>query len=429
MNRTLVISIDALITADIPVLEKLPHLGRIMKNASYARDILCIYPTLTYPCHATIATGCYPDRTGIINNERFMPLVEGRADWFWFRKDIQVPTVIDVAKAHGLTTATVTWPVMGDSGADYNIGEIWAPAEQDDPTPYFDRTNSPAVKEIFERNKHMLCWMKTPQMDEFATQCAVDIIREHRPDLMLLHLSYVDHRRHSLGVHSPELCHAFDFIDEQIGRVLEALEETGGVENTNIVLLGDHGQLYCDRLFHINSIFREMGWLKQENGTVTEYDVYAAQCAFSAQIYLKPGMDREEVYRGLQAIQAKYPDCIERIFTKEEAAKMHLSGEFDFVLEAADRVVFSKLPDQETAVSASDQVKNYKKSVSNHGHLPEKGDKPPFIVSGPDAKQGTVVSGGRLVDEAPTILQLLGIEAEGMDGQALDLVKRCVHAE
>ena len=34
MNRTLVISIDALISADIERLKKLPNLGRIMKQAS-----------------------------------------------------------------------------------------------------------------------------------------------------------------------------------------------------------------------------------------------------------------------------------------------------------------------------------------------------------------------------------------------------------
>ena len=71
MNRTLVISIDALITADIQRLKELPHLGKIMKKASWVEDIFCIYPTLTYPCHATITTGCWPDRHGIINNEKF----------------------------------------------------------------------------------------------------------------------------------------------------------------------------------------------------------------------------------------------------------------------------------------------------------------------------------------------------------------------
>ena len=76
--------------------------------------------------------------------------------------------VVDFARQAGLTASTVTWPVMCASGAEYNIGEIWAPQEEDDPTPWFTRANSPAVEEIFEANKHMLRWMKTPQMDEFA---------------------------------------------------------------------------------------------------------------------------------------------------------------------------------------------------------------------------------------------------------------------
>ena len=51
MNRTLVISIDALISADIERLKKLPNLGRIMKQASWAEDILCCYTDLSLPCN------------------------------------------------------------------------------------------------------------------------------------------------------------------------------------------------------------------------------------------------------------------------------------------------------------------------------------------------------------------------------------------
>mgnify|MGYP003001756324 CR=1 FL=1 len=161
-NRTLVVSIDALITADIPVLKQLPNLGRVMEHASWITDIECIYPTLTYPCHATIATGCWPDRTGINNNEIPDFFAKGRMDWYWWREAIQVPTVVDFARQAGLTASTVTWPVMCASGAEYNIGEIWAPREEDDPTPWFTRANSPAVAKIFEANKHMLRWMKIP---------------------------------------------------------------------------------------------------------------------------------------------------------------------------------------------------------------------------------------------------------------------------
>ena len=53
-NRTLVVSIDALITADIPVLKQLPNLGRVMEHASWITDIECIYP-VSYT-HLTLPT-------------------------------------------------------------------------------------------------------------------------------------------------------------------------------------------------------------------------------------------------------------------------------------------------------------------------------------------------------------------------------------
>ena len=162
----------------------------------------------------------------------------------------------------------------------------------------------------------MLRWMKTPQMDEFAAQCAVDIIKEYRPDLMFLHLSYVDHQRHKLGVRSEQLDHAFAFVDEQLGRVFDALDETGGLENTNIAVLGDHGQLYCDQMFHLNTVLRDMGFLTEENGTVTSWKIYAAQCAFSAQIYRQPDVDPKLVYETLCKIRDQYPGSISQIFTK-----------------------------------------------------------------------------------------------------------------
>ena len=49
------------------------------------------------------------------------------------------------------------------------------------------------------------------------------------------------------------------FVDAQIGRLIERLEETGRMENTLIVLTGDHGEEFQDhgRLGHGKSLFRE----------------------------------------------------------------------------------------------------------------------------------------------------------------------------
>ena len=53
MNKTLVISIDALITADIQRLKELPNLGVIMKNASWVEDIFCFLSDfdVSVPCY------------------------------------------------------------------------------------------------------------------------------------------------------------------------------------------------------------------------------------------------------------------------------------------------------------------------------------------------------------------------------------------
>lgn len=420
MNKTIVISIDALISSDIEAMKRMPNLGRIMERASYVTDIECIYPTFTYPCHVTIATGVYPDKHGICHNERFQLNVP-RAEWYWFAKDIQVPTVVTVAKEHGLTASTVTWPVMCDCGADYNIGEIWAPREEDDPTPYFDQADSPAVKHIYERHKDMLRWMKTPPLDNFAAVCAADIIDEFEPDLMLLHLSYVDHLRHQLGVNNPEVMKGLAFVDEKIGQVIDKVIEKGLFDRTNFVILGDHGQLYCKHIFNLNYLLQKRGYITtDENGNVTDYQIYSHSSAFSTQIYTKAGMDLDQVYAVLKEIQREYPEYIETVYTKKDVKELfHLDGPFDFVLEGQEGITFGKgLGNGELVNHVTND--DYKWSTSTHGHDPRKGDKPPFIMSGPDVKEGVVIQGGRLVDEAPTIMKLFGITMENVDGTPFD---------
>ena len=72
-KRIYCISIDAMISDDIPFMETLPNLGPIVKKAAKAKDVISVYPTLTYTCHASMLTGVYPERHHIVNNEMFIP--------------------------------------------------------------------------------------------------------------------------------------------------------------------------------------------------------------------------------------------------------------------------------------------------------------------------------------------------------------------
>lgn len=421
-KKTLVISIDALISDDIPLLETLPNLGPIVKGAAQVRDIECIYPTLTYPCHVSIMTGCYPDKHGIVHNERLQVNVP-KPQWNWWYKDIRVKTMLDYAKAAGLSTATVTWPVMAGSAADYNIAEIWAPTINDDPTDICTQANSPAVAEIFERNKGRLKWMLTPEFDNYAEHCGAEIIETFQPDLMFIHFSYVDHQRHQNGVKGEKVNEALKFVDDKIGTLIAALNRQNLLDKTNIVILGDHGQVNVSHLFNLNKLFYDRGLIDvDEQGKITGWRMYAQSCAFSAHIHLGPAMDRNEAAAILKEIQQTYPQEIEKVWTAEEAlTQWHMKGDFEFVVEAVTSVSFGKnlTGDLIESVDNSD----YKFSVATHGHLPTKGDQPPFILSGPDIKMGVQIQGAKLVDEAPTIMKIYGIVMENIDGHPLDVVR------
>ena len=65
-KHVIVISEDALIYEDTATLEQLPVFGSIWKKAARVEQVRSIYPTLTYPCHTTMMTGCYPDRRSFL---------------------------------------------------------------------------------------------------------------------------------------------------------------------------------------------------------------------------------------------------------------------------------------------------------------------------------------------------------------------------
>ena len=75
-TKLIVISMDAMITEDIPFLEKHDVFKELLREAAMVREVRSIYPTLTYPCHSTMISGNLPDRHGITANSPLCPGVK-----------------------------------------------------------------------------------------------------------------------------------------------------------------------------------------------------------------------------------------------------------------------------------------------------------------------------------------------------------------
>ncbi|HBF0729384.1 TPA: alkaline phosphatase family protein [Clostridioides difficile] len=419
MTKVIVLSVDSLFEKDLEFVKNLPNFKSILENCSVVKNINCVYPTLTYPCHTSMVTGVYPKKHGIYHNEKFDPNKENK-DWYWYSKDIKAKTIIDVAKENNLTTSSVLWPVMGaNPNIDYNIAEIWAPSREDDPRETFERSSSKVIMDgIYNRHCHYIDWKLEPNMDLFGVNCSVDIIKEYKPDLMLIHLATLDHTRHNYGLFNDEVDKALKMNDKWLGDIIQATKDAGTYKDTNFIILGDHGHLRVDKVINPNVLLKSNGFIKVENGEVKDFDAYVNSSGISAQIIVN-NLDRLTELRELLE-EFKEELFIENIFTKEEASNLGLEGDFEMVIEGLEGISFGN--DFEGSIIKDSDIKDYKFAVATHGHLPTKGNRPPFIAFGPNIKGGVVIEEGDLRAHAATILKMFNLKLDGVEKEAFDFI-------
>lgn len=415
MPKLIVVSVDSLFTDNLEQVSGLPGFREILKDSRIIKNIHCIYPTLTYPCHATIMSGEYPEKHGVVHNEKLRPDI-GNAEWYWHYRDLRVKTIFDYAKESGLTTASVLWPVTGGGPIDYLIPEIWTLLPETDPDEAFLTSISPAANPIYRKNRSLLRWKDNPEYDQFGEECAVDILRRYRPDVLFLHQASLDHARHCYGIYSEEVTEALELHGKWIERLLQTLEETNSLEDTVFIVLGDHGHLPVEANVCPNTLLREVGLLQTDgDGNVAAWEAYSQSCGISAQVFLKNS-------KNLPAVREIFEDLVrrgfvQRIFEPQELREQYrLDGWFAFMAEAAEGYAFENNAVGEL-IMPTDRS-DYKYSVSTHGHLPERGQKPCFIIHGKGIRAGEI-DGAELIDEAPTMLDILGIPHGFLPGKSL----------
>ena len=421
MHKLVVMSVDAMFTEDLAEVRHLPAFTEFMANAAIFEDVEAVYPTLTYPCHTTMLTGCWPDRAGVPHNERLAP-GEPVAPWYWEYDSIKVPTAFDYAHDAGLTCASFEWPVTWKSGEriDWNVPEIVPFKEGMTWDDVFLPGCSPKAVELYEKRRDMLVH-EYPQFDEFFVQCAEEVIESHNPDVVFMHQVLLDHVRHECGVNAREIAEALREHDAWIGRIRRALEAQGTLDDTVFVVLSDHGQLEVDTDICPNVLLAAAGLLDvDETGRVTNWRAYVQSAGISAHLFIAPDAPAGTLETTLRVLQPlfDYGVVTDRFTPEEMREQFHNAGDFALVLEAAPTYAFANQAVGELFVGPDNS--DYKFSVATHGHLPFRGEKPVFMVAGPGVVPGRY-AGAREIDLLPTMLKLAGIpyDAVALDGQDL----------
>jgi predicted AlkP superfamily pyrophosphatase or phosphodiesterase len=432
-TRLLVVSLDAMVREDVEYLKTLPNFKKYFGGYSEVTTIRSIYPTVTYPVHVSITTGCYPEKHGVTNNTPFHTFT-GEAPWCWYHDIVKVPDIFTAAKKAGYRTASVFWPVTGcHPDIDNLIDEYWPePGETLDHA--FHKTGS-NDRMIALLKKHIGLLAPTailggrknvvtqPGVDNFLFQCASDIIEQDLADVLFIHGGYIDHTRHTYGVFNDEVTKGIRLCDGWIGQLMEALERSGHLDDTNVVLLSDHGQQNIVRAVNVNAFFKEKGWIETDGeGKVLSWKVYSLSAACSSVVYVKDPADEPMVEKTLREMADEGIYGFTKVMNRSEMRQEHLSGDFAFALEGDG--YSSLVSGTERPIVRNLDNEDYRYGHATHGYLPDKGPQPFFLVKGPAFKSGVTLKRRHIVDEAPTFARILGVSLPEAQGKCMDALLR-----
>lgn len=417
-----ILSFDGLSRVDIDKMKELPAFGEFFKGASGCINVKTVYPSLTYCAHTTISTGTYPARHGVINNTRVQPS-RLSPDWYWYDRDIKVPTFQSYAKKAGYDILSIFWPVTaGSRDIKYNMPEIFANRKWQSQiwvsmvngSPYFQYDLNSKFGKL--RNGH-----KEPELDNFSHASFMYALDRYPAHINMVHYIDLDSQRHEYGFNSREAQDAMLRLDKRLGDLVDKLKQKGIYEDSVIVVLGDHSSIDGHTNIYPNKLLERAGLLtKSQDNLVASYKAVCKSADGAAYIYAGQDVSDKDLMEAIEPLISK--GAIERVYNSEEAQEMGADPSCRFMLEAAVGYFFKDEVEDQALIRVLEAPKRSSKvCINNHGYNPSSKEnyETVFLVAGKGIKKNVFLDEMSLTDEGPTLAAILGLEMKGTDGRAL----------
>lgn len=416
-EHVILISVDGMPPDYYTAPEKLglrvPTLTMMKQEGAHAEGMEGVYPTVTYPQHTTMVTGLRPAEHGIVQNRIFEAPSEPQTRyWYWYAKALKAETLWTVAKKAGLTTAAVGWPVTVGAEIDYNVPEIYDPNESPATWNWTAKNSTPGLLE-----KALGPDLKNDSsVDESLTSVSEYIIKNHRPNLLLLHLIELDGVHHRNGPRTKPGIETAEREDGYIRRIIEATKQAGIFGKTTFFIVSDHGFAAINKRFSPNAALAKEGLITLDaTGKATAWKAAAWPAGGSCAILLKDANDKETETK-VNAIFSNWAkqenSPIKQLVTRAELRKLKAIPEAALMLEAAPGYSFD---DTLTGAEVRDSGETYK---GTHGYLPtDPRMRASLLIYGSGVRKGAKTGLARMIDLAPSIAGLLKLKLPQPEGK------------
>jgi arylsulfatase A-like enzyme len=381
----ILLSFDGTRPADIRR-EELPGFARLLREGAAAERMDPVFPTNTFPNHASLVTGVAPERHGIVNNQ-FLDPERGFYDYdkgkdpTWF----EAPPLWSILAAQGVPSASFHW--VGSEGR-------WRDGTGPLEWKRFDARTSADAKV-----QQILAWLDRPPGPT-------------RPRLVTAWFRGADHEGHRHGPGSDEAARDLAAQDASLARLVAGLEQRGLLATTTLLVVSDHGMARVERAVDLAGELRGAGVRGRTlagGGFAIVYAKQAAQVERAARVARGLGLEafeRRTAPRELRLGNDRFGDVVViapvgTAFLRDSlgqriAAWLHLPG------------------------ASLGGAHGYRPEEESMGAI--------FVAFGRGAVAGASLGRVNALDVTPTVLALLGVPAPPeLEGTAIPgLVARLV---
>jgi len=444
-NFVIVFVVDGL-RPDAITVEDTPTLFRLRAEGVDFTNSHSVFPTVTRVNAATLATGAQPGTHGIVGNQLYVPAVEPRrafdtGDHRNLRRLgdasggrlVLTTTLAERLHAHGLGLAGVSSGSTGSAlllnpcapaGVGAVVNGYFAPGKT--------VADPPAVSEaILEKLGPAPAKSGSGRYDAAVTWTQ-RVLREHvlpelRPTVVLNWLTEPDHSQHAVGVGAPAARAALRHDDREIAETLETIERLGLTASTDVFVASDHG-------FTTNTVGVDVAGALIAEGLKAapdSTDVVLASSGQAVAVHVE-GHTAERIaglarfvhaqdWGGVVFTAGRTPGDPRGVADGTFALELiHIAGErapdllFTFPWTSEPNAFGVRGTD---LANVSGGARLY---ASDHGSMSPWNVRNTLLAWGPGFKRGaTIRTPAGNVDVAPTILALLGLPTDGLDGRVL----------
>jgi arylsulfatase A-like enzyme len=431
---------DMVTEKNCPVLWRLAHEGVTFRNHH------SVYPTATIVNGAALATGVYPNRSGLIANHDYLPQIDlakpvdvetlgavRSGDKVSNGKYVGAATVAEIVQAAGRKTA-----IAAAKGVGLLFDRKEAGRETDSVNVFEGHALPASMAAALTKTLGVFPELKRrdfAQTDEWTCRALIDVLwKDALPTFSLLWLSEPDATQHLTAPGSEAALRAIKSSDNNLGRVLAALDRHRARDNTDVLVVSDHGFSTIGRSIDLRKILKDAGLdaVTEFSGEPRTGQIMLAGNGGSVLFYV---INREP------AVTRKLVDFLQQsgfagvLFTRDK-----VDGTFPLETAKIDPPSLGSgaagnkgVPDVVLAFRWNDAPNPYgirgmidadcqrKAGEGTHATLSKFDVHNLLIAVGPDFRRGQLedVPSGN-VDLAPTILRILGLTPpQPLDGRIL----------